>query len=206
MTGSISSWLFAALHAVSSIAHAAEPFPIDNRHSTIAFTIGIAGGLGSVDGAFEKYQGEIQYDPETPAKSSVSLTIDAASIDTGIAGRDEHLRSADFFDVQKFPTITFQSTEVLSEGDRYVLVGPLTMHGITKVVRIPFRRTHAAPTVTLFGTPSILFEGSLKIDRKEFGIEGTDRWNSIVEATAAMAMSREVEIRLRIIGQKPRAK
>jgi len=180
-----------------------EAFPIDARHSTIGFSIGIAGGLTKVDGAFESFQGEVDYDREDLSKSRVSITIDAASVDTGVAGRDAHLRDTDFFDAPKFPTITFQSKSIEREDDRHVLVGPLTMHGVTRTVRIPFRRMHAQPVVTLFGTPSIVFEGSVKLKRANFGIAGTSRWNSLIEATGEMAMSDEVEIHLRIIGHQP---
>lgn len=194
------------LALLSTTTAAAETLTIDNRHSTIAFTIGIAGGLGEVDGSFTKYEGTVDYDPEDPSRSAVSITIDAASISTGHPGRDEHLRDTDFFDVKKHPRIAFRSERVERDGKTFVLTGPLTMHGVTRTVRIPFRRTHEAPLVTIFGTPTAIFEGTVTLARKDFGIQANDRWNSVVEATGEIAMANDVDVRLRIIAQRPRAK
>ncbi|MEY2489283.1 MAG: hypothetical protein QOC70_1225 [Verrucomicrobiota bacterium] len=116
-------------------ARANEIFKFDPTHSTIAFKVRHL--LGSAKGKFAKFSGTIEVDRDHPEKSSVSATIQAASIDTAIAKRDEHLRSADFFNVQQYPEITFKSRRVKRTGPASGEVsGDLTMHGVTRAITL----------------------------------------------------------------------
>ena len=118
-----------------SSARANEIFKFDPAHSTIAFKV--RQFLGSAKGKFTKFGGTIDVDREHPEKSSVVATIQAASIDTAIAKRDEHLRSADFFNVQVYPEITFKSRQVKQTGPASGEVsGDLTMHGVTRAITL----------------------------------------------------------------------
>ena len=118
-----------------SPVRANEIFKFDQAHSTIAFKVRHM--LGSAKGKFTKFNGTIEVDREHPEKSSVVATIQVASIDTAIAKRDEHLRSADFFSVQQYPEITFKSRRVKQTGQATGEVsGDLTMHGVTRAITL----------------------------------------------------------------------
>ena len=118
-----------------SSVRANEIFKFDSAHSTIAFKVRHI--LGSAKGKFTKFSGTIEIDRDHPEKSSVVATIQAASIDTAIAKRDEHLRSADFFNVQQYPEITFKSRRVKQTGPASGEVsGDLTMHGVTRAITL----------------------------------------------------------------------
>ena len=129
--------LAALLLSAASIASAGDAFNIDSRHSEAAFRI--RHFMSRVSGKFADISGVVNVDRANPAASTVEFTINAASIDTGVADRDKHLRSADFFDVEKFPQITFKSTKVAatSKKDVYDVTGDFTMHGVTKQVTFP---------------------------------------------------------------------
>ena len=116
---------------------------LEPNHSTIGFEVSIANGATRVAGQFLEADMQIDYVDNDWTESSVLFTIDAKSIWTGIDGRDEHLRSEDFFDVAKFPEITFKSNDIVSMGsNQYVATGEFTMHGITKVIELPFSETY----------------------------------------------------------------
>ncbi|MFZ3376284.1 MAG: YceI family protein [Chthoniobacterales bacterium] len=121
--------------ALSSAALANETYKFDQSHSTIRFKVHQF--LGTTNGRFTKFSGEIDIDREHPEKSSVSAKIDVRSIDTRIQKRDDHLRSAEFFDVAKFPEITFKSRSVRRTGPQSGdILGDLTMHGVTKPITL----------------------------------------------------------------------
>lgn len=182
-----------------------ETFNIDRSHSVIAFSIKIAGGFSEVEGSFTDFKGSATVESGDYTLKSANVEIQATSINTGTEGRDNHLRTDDFFDVENFPTITFNSTGVAQSGADYEVEGDFTMHGVTKRITIPFKRSHEPAMVWIFGVPNIIYEGATTVDRETFGIKATARWNSIVAATGDMAMSDEVTIRLKIItrGQSP---
>src|SRR5438477_7975363 len=107
---------------------------IDPSHSAIAFSVRHM-VISKARGRFTKWSGELQFDAEKPRASSVQVTIEPASIDTADAQRDAHLRSADFFDVEKYPSATFKSTRVEDlGGDQYRIAGDLNVHGVTRPV------------------------------------------------------------------------
>ncbi len=91
----------------------------------------------NAEGHFGRFSGEVIADPDSPAGARITLSIDAASITTGIQMRDKHLRSADFFDVERFPTITFQSVRVEASGRRATVLGRLSLHGVTREIAVP---------------------------------------------------------------------
>src|SRR5437899_4572768 len=121
--------------ALASAAFANETYTFDHANSTIGFSVHQF--LGTTHGKFKKFDGKIEIDREQPENSSVTARIDVRSIDTGIVKRDNHLRSPEFFNVEKFPEITFKSRSVKrtgpQEGD---IAGNLTMHGVTKPITL----------------------------------------------------------------------
>lgn len=113
----------------------AETYQIDKSHSSVGFSVRHL--VSRVPGKFSDVSGTITYDPAHPEMTSAEATIQTASINTDNERRDNHLRSADFFDAEKYPTITFKSTSAKKEGDKIMLTGNFTMHGVTKIVTLP---------------------------------------------------------------------
>jgi polyisoprenoid-binding protein YceI len=126
---------FVLLVALNSAALASETYRFDQSRSTIGFTVHQF--LGTTHGKFTKFDGKIDIDREHPEKSSVTAKIDVRSIDTGIVKRDNHLRSPEFFNIAKFPEMTFKSRSVRQTGQQSGdILGDLTMHGITKPITL----------------------------------------------------------------------
>ena len=126
---------FVLLVALNSAALGSETYRFDQSRSTIGFTVHQF--LGTTHGKFTKFSGKIDIDREHPEKSSVTAKIEVRSIDTGIAKRDNHLRSPEFFNIAKFPEMTFKSSSVRQTGQQSGdILGDLTMHGITKPITL----------------------------------------------------------------------
>jgi len=144
-------------------------YPIDTNHSTVGFSVPIMGGLSKVKGKFTDFNINLTNDERDITKSSVNVVIKAASVDTGIDGRDKHLRTADFFDVEKFPEITFQSSRIEKRGKQLIAHGTLTMHGVSKEIALPFTITgvdeNADKTKKNTG-----YSASLVLNRRDYGI------------------------------------
>lgn len=154
-------------------------YQIDPVHSSIGFKIRHL--VGNVKGEFAKFKGTIQFDPKAPAKGSVETTVESASIDTRNERRDTHLRSADFFDVEKYPKIVFKSKKVTAKGKNGLAVaGTLTMHGVTKPVTL--NSTYAGQMKDPMGNMRAAFSGTTTINRKSFGIS----WNKILDQGGTM--------------------
>src|SRR5690349_6659921 len=119
-----------ALGPVTLGAQQLEEYVVDAGHSIAEFSIPFA--FTRVKGRFTEWHGTVLYDRSSPARSSVTAVIDAKSIDTGWPHRDEHLRTSDFFDVERFPTIVFQSDSLRATSDGWLVDGRLTMHGVTR--------------------------------------------------------------------------
>jgi polyisoprenoid-binding protein YceI len=147
---------------------------IDPTHTEAGFTVRHA-GISKVRGSISVTEGTVVVG-EDLASTSVSVTLDPATVSTGDANRDGHLKSADFFEVETFGEWTFVSTEVRAEGSDYVIVGDLTIHGVTKSVELAteFNGTATDP----FGNERAGFEATTTFSRKDFGLT----WNAALEA------------------------
>ena len=154
-----------ALAAFVAAPAAAQSWKIDTTHSDLTFKVRHL--LANTGGLFNEWSGTIVAGDDL-TKGSVEITIDAASIDTGNANRDEHLRSADFFDVEKYPTLTFKSTKIEKKGDAYVMHDDFTLLGVTKQVEVPFE-FHGTATDAR-GSLRAGFSGSTEFNRKDFGM------------------------------------
>src|SRR5689334_9278466 len=122
-----------------------QRFDIDWPHSAVEFTVRFM-GLSRVRGSFSQFGGTLMYDTVDATRSTISVVIQTASVSTNTAFRDQHLKSPDFFDAEKYPVITFHSERVTRTADGALVTGPLTMHGVTRTVQIPVRRLHALST------------------------------------------------------------
>lgn len=183
--------VLAVLSLILSATRAqAAKFVIDPVHSDVTFKIRHM-MVSKVSGRFGKFSGEVSYDEKNPSAWSAAAAIDAASIDTNNEKRDGHLKSPDFFDVQKYPMITFKTTGVKNiSGNKSQLNGLLMMHGVEKTVTLELE---VGGVVTEKGKTKAGFEAVTKINRKDFGIS----YNSILES-GGLALGEEVEISIRI--------
>lgn len=162
---------------------------IDAGHSDISFRI--RHFMSRIRGTFNQWEGTITGDSSDWSKSSVNVTIQTASIDTGNERRDNDLRSANFFDAANHPTITFKSTSVASNGSDLSITGALTMRGVTRTVVLTGRFLGSSSTGQ--GRARVGFEASTKIDRTAFGVT----WNRALEGGGVM-LGDEVEIELAV--------
>lgn len=167
---------------------------IDPTHSLVEFSTKHM-MITTVKGRFTDVAGTIVTNDENPAQSRTDVTIQVASLTTGTDQRDEHLRSADFFDVQQFPTLTFRSTRIEGEarkpGDEFVVVGDLTIRDVTKEVRLDatFEGTGRDP----WGNEKASFSATTKIDRREFGLT----WNAALE-TGGVLVANDIKLAIEV--------
>ena len=185
----------ALLLALPAVAQ--DAYKIDASHSEVAFKVRHI--LSKTPGRFSKFEGTIVVNAKEAAKSSVDVTIDANSISTDNANRDGHLKSPDFFDTAKFPTLTFKSTSVVDKGNGQLEVtGDFTMHGVTKKITVPVMALGA--TKDPWGNVRGGWEASFKVNRKDHGIV----WNKVLDNGAGM-LGDDVEISLNFEGVKQKA-
>ena len=164
----------AVLTTLAALPLQAESYKIDPSHSEVGFTIRHM--VSNVRGRFNDFAGTVDMDPKAPQKGSVEFSVKTTSIDTGNANRDKHLRTAEFFDVEKYPEITFKSDSVKPAGkDKYNVTGTLTMHGVSKKVTLPV--TFNGEGKDPWGNTRAGFETATKLDRKEYGIV----WNKAID-------------------------
>ncbi|MEO7033536.1 MAG: YceI family protein [Polyangiaceae bacterium] len=149
---------------------------IDASHSNAGFSVKHL-MITNVRGEFQKLAGTVSYDPAKPEATTIEATIDVASLNTRDEKRDGHLKSADFLDAEKFPTITFKSTGVKAKGDDLSVTGDLTIHGITKQVVLDLEAP-SAPTADPWGNSRVGATATTKIKRDDFGMV----WNAALEA------------------------
>jgi len=171
-------------------------YSIDTMHTSISFEINHL-GLTNVHGRFNKFTGKIVEDEKDLAKSRVEITIDASTIDTAIAARDAHLRTAEFFDTAKYSTITFKSTKVEKTKTGYAVTGDLTIKGKTKSITIPFKHYGPYEMKGMGDQPArigIIAE-PITIKRSDFGVGSTAPLPD-----GRMGASDEVVIRLAVEG------
>ena len=164
---------------------------IDPAHTEVGFVVRHM-MVSKVKGRFARVEGTITV-AEDVLKSSVEATIDAGSIDTRDENRDAHLKSADFFEVEKYPTITFRSTGLRSDGDDFVLDGDLTIHGTTRPVSLELEFNGAQPNPLAEGKPTAGFSAHTEISRKDFGLE----WNVALE-TGGVLVADKIKIVLEV--------
>jgi len=171
---------------ISGSAFAAEVFVVDKAHTDIGFSVKHL-VISSTKGNFGDFDGKIMYDAEDVTKSSVEMTIKTASIDTDNEDRDKHLRSGDFFDVEKYPEITFKSKRIENRDDGMVAIGDFTMHGVTKEIQLPFTITGVVKDP--WGNTKMGVEAETKIDRTDYGLT----WSKVLE-TGGLVVGNEVKI------------
>ena len=189
--------LAVALAATPALAHAAD-WNVDPMHSTASFTVKHM-MVSTVRGEFGKMSGTASWSKPDFSDAKVDITIDATTIDTREPKRDAHLRSPDFFDVAKFPTLTFKSKRVTpGKAGHLNLVGDLTIHGVTK--EVTFDVTGPSQEMkTPFGTVAVGAEATTHINRKDFGLN----WNKALEAGGVL-VSENVDIDVNLeLSRKP---
>jgi polyisoprenoid-binding protein YceI len=167
-------------------------YKIDKAHSEATFHVRYL--LTKLRGRFSDFEGAIQFDEANPENSSIDFTIHATSIDTNEPDRDQHLRSEDFFAVDRYNTIAFKSKRIIKRSaDVYDVVGDFTMHGVTKEMTFPV--THLGAGKDPYGRDKIGFETESTLNRKEFGLT----WNAALEA-GGFLIGDEVKVSVTIQG------
>ena len=165
---------------------------IDGSHTKVGFAVRHM-MITTVRGSFATPTLDLSLDPDDLTKSSVRVTIDAASVNTNEAARDAHLKSADFFDVENHPNLTFVSTSVKRKGDDIEVVGDLTIRGTTKSVQL--KGEGQGPVKDPWGARRFAFSLSGDIDREDFGL----KWNQALEAGGVLVAKKvklEIEVQL----------
>jgi polyisoprenoid-binding protein YceI len=170
---------------------------IDTSHSGIHFRVRHM-VISKVHGRFGRWSGTLALDPQDLTRSSVDVRIDAASIDTQVADRDDHLRSADFLDAARFPELTFRSKRVEKAGAGYRVTGDLTLHGVTREVTL--EAEYAGTGKDPWGNERAGFSAAASLDRREFGLN----WNAAVEAGGVL-VGEKVEIAIELEAVKKAA-
>ena len=164
----------------------AGTWTVDPVHSTVGFSVKHL-GIATVRGQFDEFEGTAHVDTQNPAASTVNVTIQTASVTTGQAQRDGHLKSPDFFDVETYPQITFVSTDVERDGTEWSITGDLTINAVTKPVTVLFEETGEAKDP--FGNLRVGFEGTVTLNRTEWDL----KWNSPLE-TGGVLVSEKVTL------------
>ena len=173
-----------------SAAHAAE-YTIDLSHSHVNFKVKHL-AISTVSGRFTDFSGTFQFDPDKMSEASGSVKINVASIDTDIADRDKHLRSADFFDVEKYPEMTFTSSSVtVIDASNFELTGDLTLHGVTKPVTLKVE--YGGMIKDPWGKTRVAFTAEGKLKRSDYGLT----WNKVME-TGGLVVGDEIRIIIEI--------
>ena len=168
----------------------ATTWQLDKAHSQVEFGVKHM-MFTTVRGRFREFDARIVLDEETPSESTVEVTVDATSIDTSAADRDGHLRSADFFDVENHPTLSFRSTRIegaaFEEGTRFKVIGDLTIRGTTREVELD--ATFEGRGRDPWGQDKVAFTAETKIDRFDYGLT----WNQALEAGGVL-VGRDIRI------------
>jgi polyisoprenoid-binding protein YceI len=190
---------FAVLVAALPLSVRAATLTSDPAHSTAGFAVKHM-MLTTVRGEFDKFTSTLDWNDADPSKSSVTADIDASSIDTHQEGRDKHVKSPDFLDVAKFPTITFKSTKVEKGGDGYKVTGDLTFHGVTKPITLDVQ-TDGKPHKTPMGGTIYSVAATGKIKRSDFGVS----WNKNLDGGGVL-ISDDVALEFNLEYTTPKAK
>jgi polyisoprenoid-binding protein YceI len=191
MKKNLLSLALAAVLGAASLPALAETWAADTAHSSVGFSVRHL-MISNVKGSFGKFTATIDGNPADPASAKVSASIDIASVDTREPKRDEHLRSADFFDAAKFPTMTFTSTKVVETSPTTAKVtGNLTLHGVTKPVTLDVEYT--APIKNPWGMTVLGATATGTINRKDFGVS----FNKALDGGGVM-VGEDVKIQLEL--------
>ncbi len=189
-----------ALLALTPVLAVSAPdtWKIDSSHSQVGFAVKHL-VISTVRGEFSKYQGAVALDENDITKSTVEATVDVNSVDTRVADRDAHLKSPDFFDAAKYPSMTFKSTRVArTDGDKLAVTGDLTLHGVTKSVVLTVTTT---PEVKgMYSETRRGFAATTKINRRDFGLT----WNKLVEAGPAVGDEVVIALDLEVVKDQPK--
>lgn len=172
-------------------------YDIDPMHSKVGFEIPHL-VISTVDGKFTEFSGTIDLNAKDFNKSKVKASINVNSIDTGVKKRDDHLRSQDFFEVAKYPSMKFISQKISGDQKKFKMTGDLTIKGTTK--KVTFDGKYLGTVKDGYGNLKTAFKAETKVDRKDFGL----KWNSMVEA--GPVVGDEVKISLTIQAAKPQPK
>lgn len=169
-------------------AWSADKYVFDAAHTYIGFSVRHL-GISNVRGRFKDFSGTFLIDEKNMSKCVADVAIQVSSIDTNNEKRDAHLKSGDFFDAEKYPTMMFKSKKLKKAKNGYVVTGDLTIHGVTKEVKIPF----TVEKVTVMGKTHIGVEGGLTINRLDYGV----KWNKILDKGGLM-VGNDVNIELTV--------
>jgi polyisoprenoid-binding protein YceI len=188
--------LLASTFALSALA--ADSWTVDKAHSEATFRIRHL--VSTVSGKFDDISGTVTGDIATPGAASVEFSMKTASIDTGVPDRDKHLRSADFFDAEKFPEITFRSTSIKPSGRKNVfnVTGNLTMRGVTKQITLPVDYLGAVKDP--WGNEKAGFATSITLNRKDYGVN----WNKALD-NGGVLLGDDVDVRISLEMGKSKA-
>jgi len=177
----------AAALMLGSFAYAADTYKVDPAHTSVTFSVRHL-GINNVKGQFKEFAGEILMDNGTV--TGASGTIQVKSVDTGVQKRDDHLRTADFFDAANYPTIMFKTKRVeKSNAGQIILIADFTMRGVTKELRLPAKLS--GPAKDPWGGVRIGLEAKTKLNRQDYGI----KYHEVLE-TGALAVGEEVELEI----------
>lgn len=188
---------FADRFAAAAPVGESGTYGFDKAHSVIGFKVR-HNGLIEIPGYFRDFTGSINYDAKDVTKSSVEFTAKATSVDTGVAARDNHLRSKDFFEVEKFADITFKSTKVEKKGNAWMLTGDFTMKGVTKSITFPFNIAGFLPAGERSGA-RMGFTADAKLNRRDYGVNYGGNLPSGIPVIAD-----EITIRIEVEAPAPR--
>lgn len=173
----LNSLIFAFLVG-SATVQANETYAIDNAHASIGFSVSHL-VISKVKGNFNDFSGTFVLDKNNRL-TKADASIKTASIDTNIKKRDDHLRSADFFEVEKYPEITFVGKKVVKRNGKDILLGKFSLHGVTKNIELPF--TVKGPITDPYGNKKIGFHAETVVNRTDYGLN----WNQALEAGGVM--------------------
>jgi polyisoprenoid-binding protein YceI len=170
----------------SAIDDISGDYTLDAAHTHIGFSARHA-MVTTVRGSFKAFEGTAHIDTANPSASTVSVTIDASSIDTGNKDRDGHLLSGDFFETEANPNITFKSTNVTFDGETWEITGDLTIKGVSHSITVPFEQTGSAKDP--FGNTRVGFEGAASLNRSDWGLN----FNAALE-TGGVLVSEKIKL------------
>lgn len=188
---------FALVLAAALPAGAQHLYKIDTAHSSAQFSV-VHLAISKVNGEFRKVSGTVYFDPANPANDKIDAVVDTTTVSTREDKRDDHLKSDAFFDVAKYPTMTFKSTSATKQGDKLLVTGDLTLHGVTKPVTLEVEGP-SAEIKDPMGNLKVGASASAKINRKDFGLT----WNKTLDGGGVM-VGDEVTINIDVeLSRKP---